>query len=175
MMDDMDKTRSMIAVVGLLMAGSLTAQDGYLKLKVEPGRTGVFVDGKYVGPASNFGVGRKYALSAGEHQIKLVEPRYEEVSTSVKIESHKTATVSQTLKALPVPKGPFGVMRVKHADKFAAVYINDHFVGHADEFNNPWQGLKLPAGEYSVRIEPVNGSPSSQKVKIEADKTCIIK
>jgi hypothetical protein len=28
--------------------------DAYLKCDVNPGRTGVFVDGKYVGPAANF-------------------------------------------------------------------------------------------------------------------------
>jgi hypothetical protein len=37
---------------------------GYLKTKVDPGRAGVFVDGKYVGPAGNFGVGRKYTVAA---------------------------------------------------------------------------------------------------------------
>ncbi len=39
----------------------LLAQQGYLKPQVHPGRAGVFIDGKYVGPARNFGVSRKYA------------------------------------------------------------------------------------------------------------------
>src|SRR5690242_19058928 len=52
---------------------------GYLKTKVNPGRAGVFIDGKYVGPAANFRVGRKYSVPAGQHEVKLVEPRYEEV------------------------------------------------------------------------------------------------
>lgn len=165
---------SRIAFAGILAATSLAAQQGYLKTKVNPGRAGVFVDGKYLGPASNFGVGRKYALNPGEHQVKLVEPRYEEISTMVTIKAGKTETLNQTMKALPVPKGPFGVIRVKNPDKFAAVYINEKFVGHADEFNNPWQGLRVPAGEYSIRIDPANGSGSTQKVKVEADKTVII-
>jgi len=158
-----------------MAASSLTAQQtGYLKTKVNPGRAGVFVDGKYVGPAGNFGMSRKYALSPGQHQIKLVEPRYEDISTSVTIEAGKTATVSETMKALPVPKGPFGLLHTRYPDKFAAVYVNDKFCGHAGEFNNPWQGLKLPVGEYTVRIEPVNGQPVTQKVKIEADKTTTV-
>lgn len=167
---------SPIAAVGLIAAASLAAQqNGYMKTKVEPGRAGVFVDGKYVGPAANFGVGRKYALAPGQHQIKLVEPRYEEISTTITIEAGKTATLSQSMKALPVPKGPFGVLRTQNPDKFAAVYVNDHYCGHADEFNNYWQGLKLPTGEYTVRIEPTSGQPSTQKVKIEAGKTIVIK
>jgi hypothetical protein len=167
---------SLIAAPVIVFAGSLAAeQNGYLKTKVEPGRAGVFVDGKYVGPAANFGVGRKYALAPGKHDIKLVEPRYEEATATVTIEAGKTATLNQTLKALPIPKGPFGVLRTKSADKFAAVYVNEHYCGHADEFNNPWQGLKLPAGEYTVRIEPTSGQPITQKVKIEANQTVIVK
>ena len=71
-----------LGVIALLStAAVLTAQQGdtaYLKTNVNPGRAGVFVDGKYVGPAGNFRIGRKYALPAGQHQIKLVDPRFEE-------------------------------------------------------------------------------------------------
>ena len=47
-----------LGVIALLSAaGVLTAQQGdtaYLKTNVNPGRAGVSVDGKYVGPAGNF-------------------------------------------------------------------------------------------------------------------------
>ncbi|HXA51297.1 MAG TPA: PEGA domain-containing protein [Candidatus Acidoferrum sp.] len=166
----------MLAVSGLVAASSLYAQQtGYLKTKVDPGRAGVFVDGKYVGPAGNFGVGRKYSLPAGEHKIKLVEPRYEDLETSVTVQAGKTVEVKQTMKALPVPKGPFGMLHTWSADKFAAVYVNDHFMGHAGEFNNPWQALNLPVGEYSVRIEPTTGQAVNQKVTIEAGKSVMVK
>jgi len=146
-----------------------------LKTKVDPGRAGVFVDGKYVGPAANFKIARKYALPPGRHEIRLVDPRYEEVATTVDLTAGKTTTLSQTLKALPTPKGPFGTLRTKSADKFAAVYINDKYYGHADEFDNAFQGILLPAGEYMVRIEPVSGGNAvSKKVQIEADKTVIV-
>ena len=166
---------SLIAAASLLAATSLTAQQtGFLKTKVDPGRAGVFVDGKYGGPAANFGVSRKYALSPGQHQIKLVDPRYEDVSTSVTIEAGKTATLTQVLKVLPLPKGPFGIIRTQSSDKYAAVYVNDRYEGHNDEFDNPWQGLMLPVGEYTVRIEPLNGPPVTKKVTVEADKTVIV-
>jgi len=166
---------SFLTTAFLLAATSLMAQQtGFLKTKVDPGRAGVFVDGKYVGPAANFGASRKYALSPGQHQIKLVEPRYEDFSTSVTIEAGKTATLTQTLKVLPVPKGPFGIIRTHSSDKYAAVYVNDHYEGHNDEFDNPWQGLKLPVGEYTVRIEPLNGPPVTKKVTVEADKTVMV-
>jgi len=167
---------STLAAAGLIAAASLCAQQtGTMKTKVDPGRAGVFVDGKYVGPAANFGFARKYSLPAGEHKIKLVEPRYEDLETTVNVQAGKTVELKQTMKALPVPKGPFGSLRTENADKFAAVYVNGHYMGHVDEFSNAFQRLELPAGEYEVRIEPSSGQPVTQKVKIEAGKTVIVK
>jgi hypothetical protein len=151
-----------------------TSGSAYLKTSVDPGRAGVFVDGKYVGPAGNFGIGRKYALPPGSHQIKLVDPRYEESTSTVELTAGKTTKLAEKLKPLPPPKGPLGGLRTPYPEKYAAVYINDHYYGHAGEFNNPTQMLMLPEGEYTVKIEPASGSPVVQKVKIEAGKTVLV-
>ena len=58
---------------------SLAADNGRLKTEIDPGRAGVFVDGKYVGPAANFKIPRTYEVSPGEHEVRLAEPRYEEI------------------------------------------------------------------------------------------------
>jgi len=167
-----------IGIIALLSAaGALTAQQGgtaYLKTSVNPGRAGVFVDGKYLGPAGNFGIARKYALPAGQHQVKLVEPRYEELTTTVDLKAGQTTKLSETMKQLPPPKGPFGALRTTVPDKYAAVYINDKYYGHAGEYNNPVQALMLPVGEYTVRVEPPSGAPITQKIKIEEGKTVIV-
>ena len=163
----------------LLACGTVICQQkdtAYLKTKVDPGHAGVFVDGKYIGPAKNFGISRKYALPAGQHEIKLVDPRYEELSTTVDLKAGKTTDLAQTLKALPPPRGPFGMIHTSCPDKFAAVYVNDKFYGHAGEFNNSMQALLLPAGEYRVRIEPTSGgTPVNQTIKLEAGKTVVVK
>ncbi len=149
---------------------------GYIKTAVNPGRAGVFIDGKYVGPAANFGVGRKYAVAPGDHEVKLLEPRYEDVVTKVTIQAGKTTKVEQTMKALPPAKPPFGKLHTVSANKFDAVYVNDRFMGHAGEFNNSTQSLELNPGEYTVKIVPVaGGDPHEEKVKIEADKVVIVK
>jgi hypothetical protein len=163
----------------LLACGTLIGKPGdmaYLKTKVDPGRAGVFVDGKYLGPAANFRIGRKYALPPGQHQVKLADPRYEEVTTTVDLQAGKTTVLAQTLKPLPLAKKPFGMLRTTvTSDKFAAVYLNDKFYGHAGEFNNCVQGLLLPPGEYTVRIEPSSGGNSTtKKVQIEAGKTVVV-
>jgi hypothetical protein len=163
----------------LLACGAAIGQPkdtAYLKTRVDPGRAGVFVDGKYIGPAKNFGISRKYALPPGQHEIKLVDPRYEEVSTTADLKSGKTTDLVQTMKALPPAKGPFGMIHTSSPDKFAAVYVNDKYYGHAGEFNNSMQALLLPAGEYKVRVEPVSGgAPINQTIKLEAGQTVFVK
>jgi len=160
------------SVMLLIALGSLplAAQNtGYLKTNVNPGRAGVFVDGKYVGPAANFRVGRKYSVAPGEHEIRLSEPRYEDIVKKVTIQPGKTTKVAETMKALPPAKPPFGLLRTLSADKFAPVYVNGHFMGHAGEFNNSVQGLRLNPGTYAVRI----GDRPEESVKIEAEKIAI--
>jgi hypothetical protein len=166
------------AVFGAMVLFPVLAQaqsTGSLCVKANPGRAGVFVDGKYLGPAANFRIARTYTVASGEHELKLVDPRFEEVTTKVTIQPGKKTVVSETLKALPTPKPPFGRLRTESTDKFAAVYVNDKFMGHVDEFSNSAQGLLLPPGEYAVRIEPTSGQAVRQTVKLEADKTVIVK
>ena len=174
--------RSIMALGAALTVFTLMApngvgagQQGFLKTKVDPGRTGVFVDGKYVGPAANFKIARKYALTEGEHEVKLSDPRYEEVTTKVTIKAGKTTTLSEKLHALPLAKPPFGLLRIAHATKYDAVYINGRFYGHAAEFDNFAQGLLLNPGEYTVKIVPLEGGREhEEKIKIEANKTTFV-
>ncbi len=168
------------SVALLTLAGGIAVvgqqNTGYLKTKINPGRAGVFIDGKYVGPAENFRVGRKYALGAGEHEIRLSEPRYEEIVTKVTIQAGKTTKLAETMKALPPAKPPFGRLRTISPDKFAAVYVNGRFMGHAGEFNNSMQGLQLNPGDYTVKVVPVSGGEGHEEhVKIEADKVAIVR
>ena len=148
---------------------------GSLCVKANTGRAGVFVDGKYLGPAGNFGVARTYAVAAGEHEVKLSEPRYEELTTKVTITAKKKTTIHETLKELPLAKPPFGRLRTENTDKFAAVYVNERYMGHVDEFSNSAQGLLLNPGDYTVKIVPASGTPVTQTVKVEAEKTVIVK
>lgn len=164
----------------LLVAGcsALVAQQSttYLKAKVDPGRAGVFVDGKYLGPAANFKVARKYALPPGQHQLKLIDPRYEEIDMTVSLNAGKTTVIEQKMKALPTVKGPFGEIKTKYPDKFAAVYVNDKFYGHSGEFDHAPQGLLLTPGTYTVKIESSSGgAPVSKTVQVEAGKTVVVK
>jgi hypothetical protein len=159
------------------MVFPLAAQEtmGYLKVKANPHRTGVFVDNKYLGPAANFGMTRKYAVAPGKHEVELKESLSEDFATSVEIVAGKTTTIQETMKPVEPPKPPFGTLKIEGFDKYAAVYVNGHFVGHKDEFDNFAQGLLLNPGSYEIRVEPTNGqSPLTEKVTIEANKSTTV-
>lgn len=164
----------LLAAAVLPLTGQ-SQENGSLCVKASPGRAGVFVDGKYLGPAANFRVARTYPVAAGDHEVKLVDPRYEELTTKVTVKAGKKTTIHESLKALPPAKPPFGRLRTESTDKFAAVYVNDKYMGHADEFSNASQGLLLNPGEYIVKIVPASGPPITQTVKVEANKTVIVK
>jgi hypothetical protein len=149
---------------------------GRIKTEVNPGRAGVFIDGKYVGPAGNFKVGQTYEVTPGEHEVKLVDPRYQDVVKKVTVVAGKKTVISETMTALPVAKPPYGYLRTENPDHFAAVYVNDHFMGHVDEFSNPHQTLALPPGKYDVKIVPRDGqNPVTKSVTLEAEKTELVK
>jgi len=164
-------------ILGVIVATAAcwAADMGKLKTKVNPGRAGVFVDGKYVGPAANFGAARSYAVAPGEHEVRLAEPRYEELVTKVTVTAGKTTVLTQQLKALPLAKPPFGMLRVKNPDHFAAVYVNTWYMGHVDEFDNFAEGLEVPPGSYEVKIVPSTGGASVTKtITVEANKTVVV-
>ena len=165
------------AIFALASAGSVAiAQTGYLKVKTSTGRAGVFVDDKYVGPAANFAMTRKYAVAPGEHTVMVREPRYEAYTTKVTIVAGKTVTIKQSLTALPVPKPPFGRLRTQGPDKYAAVYINGSYMGHVDEFDNSSQGLLLPPGQYVLKIVPLTaGSEVNQTIELKANETTVVR
>ena len=152
------------------------ADTGRLKTEVSPGRAGVFIDGKYVGPAANFRVAQTYNIPAGDHEVRLVDPRYEDTVKRLTIVAGKKTVLKENMKALPVAKPPFGTLRTENPDHFAAVYVNGHFMGHVDEFSNFAQGLLLNPGSYEVRIVPVNGQGEVTKsITLMANQTVLVR
>jgi hypothetical protein len=171
--------------VGLVMASSLSAQDtGYIKASGKPGNAGVFVNGKYIGPATRFTVPEKYSVPAGEIEVIFRDPRYEEYKTKVTVTAGKTTKVKFKLTKLPEPQPPFGTLRLGGgvpesyisvaAGDTGAVYINDKFYGYCDELNNKGSGLLLKPGTYDVYIDSPTYGQIRQKVTVEANQTTII-
>jgi hypothetical protein len=69
-----------------------------LKVTVQPGRAAVFLDGKYVGHASEFGgATHSMLISPGKHQIKVELPGYRTFETEVRLLARQKSEVKTEL------------------------------------------------------------------------------
>lgn len=170
-----------VAVLSV-MTLPLIAADGDTKLRVRsaPRGAGVFVDGKYVGPAGRFSVPESYAIEPGSHEVTLKDPRYEDFSAKIDAKAGKTTKLSAKLKKKEEPKGPFGRLRLKGgegesfwsvaAGDIGAIYLNGAFMGHVDELNDVGGGLLVPAGTYELKVQSQVYGEFTKTVTIEAGK-----
>jgi hypothetical protein len=180
------KKWSLLGVLVLILGCALGAAegDGYIKSHGKPGRAGIFVDGKYVGPAVRFSVPEKYAVASGDHEVTFKDPRYEDFTTKVTVQPKKTSKLSFKLKPIEPPKGPFGRLRfgggapesfisVAGGD-VSPVTINGKFYGYVDELNNAGGGLLLPPGTYRLQVSSPMYGEINQDVTLVADKVTVV-
>lgn len=74
---------------------SITAQ---VKLKVDPDRAAVFVDGHFVGYVHEFGgVGRAMLVAPGKHQIKVALVGYRDFTTELDLQPNQKYTLKTSL------------------------------------------------------------------------------
>jgi hypothetical protein len=173
-----------VLAISCTIVASAADKPGAIKARGKPGGAGLFVDGKYLGPAGRFTVPEKYTVEPGDHEVTLRDPRYEDYTTKVTVQAGKTAKISYKLKPVEVPPPPYGRLRFggDGAESFLSVtsgdtgpvYINGKFYGFIDELNNAGGGLLLPPGTYELRLEPVNFQPVNQPITIEANKVTVV-
>jgi hypothetical protein len=71
---------------------------GELKVMVAPESAAVFVDGKFAGPAVQFGsVGRVLRLPEGKHEVRISQTGYKDYVTSVDISASERQTIEWRL------------------------------------------------------------------------------
>jgi hypothetical protein len=74
------------------------ANAAMLKLNITPERAAVFVDGSYIGPASNFGgVFRSVLLIPGKHRITIELPGYQTFETEINLLARQKSEVKTEL------------------------------------------------------------------------------
>jgi len=184
--------KNFVSMFGLLLAASVVPsslqgiqnESGYLKAVGKPTGAGLFVDGKYLGPAGRFTIAEKYALPPGEYKVTLSDPRCQDFHTTVTITPNKTTKVRYELTRVEPAKPPFGRLRLGGgvSESFlsvasgdtSAVYINGKFYGHVDELNNAGGGILLNPGVYRVKVSsPIYGE-IERDVTVEANEVTVV-
>jgi len=171
---------TLLTFVVIFAAGtSAVAQDGTLRLHVNPKQAYLWVDDRAVSEASKHS---SLELSAGEHKIELANYGYTPITRTVAVTAGKTTDLDVTLEKVgDKVSGPFGAIAIKGADR-DAVLLNgktpDFFVGHGDEFNTDFlwwkQELVVLPGTYEVTVQGGDKDIWSGQVSVAANQRVIV-
>jgi len=127
---------------------------------------GVWVDGQYVGFVKELKHEKKLLLLPGKHDHRQEVMLNPGVTYTIKLDMHKdpvrTPHDAAELKIVAYP------IR-------AAVFIDEQFTGHVNQFNGPGQAILLTPGTHKVRIALPGYQPFEttvnllprQKMKVE--------
>ncbi len=184
----MPRVRS-LGVVSILCAisfiGSLHAENRVLAEvrfvahnKAEK-NAGIWVDGQYVGYVKELNGDRKMLLLPGTHEIVVRQAWYQDHIQKVLLEPGKVYEIKLALAkdTRTAPSGAMGELKIAANPNRAAVFVDDQFAGHVNEFEGVGKAMLLTPGQHQVRIalpgylpfQTVVDLRPGQKLKIETE------
>jgi hypothetical protein len=115
---------------------------------------GVWVDGQYVGYVKELNGDKKIMLLPGKHEIVVRQPWYKDYVEKGILEPGEVHTInlSLTKDMRTPPKDATGELKISATPERAAVFVDEQFAGHADEFNGHGNAMLLTPGEHHIRI-----------------------
>ncbi|HEX5431191.1 MAG TPA: PEGA domain-containing protein [Bryobacteraceae bacterium] len=169
----------------ILAANVFAAKDkGYIKASGNPEDAAVFINGKYVGPASRYTVTDKYQAPLGQVEVTIRDPRCQDYTTKVMVAPGKTVHVHYKLARVAPSKPPYGTFRLTGAEQESyapaaagdgAVYLNNKYYGYVDELKSMTSGILLNPGTYNLFIDSGTYGSIRQQITIQADKTTLFR
>ena len=138
---------------------------------------GVWIDGQYVGYAQELAGNKKMLLLAGKHEIVVRQPWYRDYVEQALLEPGELYVINLSL--VKDARGPApdatGELKISATPNRAAVFVDEQFAGHVNEFDGIGKAMLLTPGQHSVRLalpgylpfETVVDLRPHQKLKIE--------
>ncbi len=116
--------------------------------------SGVWVDGQYVGYLKELKGSKKVVLLPGQHEIAVKQAGYLDFTQKLVLEPGQKHLIQVTMHKNPAAQYPEATAQIKMSvsPNRAAVFVDDQFVGHVDEFDGPGQALLLAPGKHRVKI-----------------------
>lgn len=116
--------------------------------------SGVWVDGQYVGYLKELKGSKKVVLLPGAHEISVRQAGYRDFTQNVVLEPGQKQLIQVAMQKNPDAQFPDATAQVKMSvsPNRAAVFVDDQFVGHVDEFDGPGQALLVAPGKRRVKI-----------------------
>lgn len=138
---------------------------------------GVWVDGQYLGYVKELNGDKRMLLLPGKHEIVVRQAWYKDYVEDGVLEPGEVHTIVLTLAKdmRVVPKNATGELKISATPVRAAVFVDDQFAGHVDEFDGVGKAMLLTPGQHHVRIalpgylpfDTVVDLRPHQKLKIE--------
>jgi PEGA domain len=116
--------------------------------------SGVWIDGQYLGFLKELKGSKKVLLLPGEHEITVRQAGYRDFSQKVLLEPGQKHVVSVAMQKDETATYPETTAEIKLSvsPNRAAVFIDEKFVGHVDEFDGPGQALLVAPGKHRLKI-----------------------
>ena len=140
---------------------------------------GVWVDGQYVGFVKELTGDKKIVLLPGKHEVLVRQAWYKDYVQNVVLEPGQTSVVNVSLvkDAYPATREATGELKISATPSRAAVFVDNQFAGHVDEFDGVGKAMLLNPGRHSVRValpgylpfETVVDLRPHQKLKIQTE------
>jgi PEGA domain-containing protein len=140
---------------------------------------GVWVDGQYVGFVKELTGDKKIVLLPGKHEVLVRQAWYKDYVEQVILEPGKTSVLNVSLvrDEHPTTREATGELKISATPARAAVFVDNQFAGHVDEFEGVGKAMLLVPGRHSVRValpgylpfETVVDLRPHQKLKIQTD------
>jgi PEGA domain-containing protein len=115
---------------------------------------GVWVDGQYLGYAKELTGDKKLLLLPGKHEIIVRQPWYRDYVEETLLEPGEVHTITLSLvKDIRTPsRDATGELKISATPARAAVFVDDQFAGHVDEFDGAGKVMLLTPGQHRVRL-----------------------
>jgi PEGA domain-containing protein len=140
---------------------------------------GVWVDGQYVGFVKELTGDKKIVLLPGKHEVLVRQAWYKDYVEQVILEPGKTSLINVSLvrDQHPNTREATGELKISATPTRAAVFVDNQFAGHVDEFDGAGKAMLLTPGRHSVRValpgylpfETVVDLRPHQKLKLQTD------
>jgi hypothetical protein len=115
---------------------------------------GVWVDGQYVGYVKELAGEKKLILLPGKHEIIVRQAWFDEWVVQVILEPGQVREINVHLvKSARIPsREATGELKISATPSRAAVFVDNQYAGHVDEFDGVGKAMLLTPGQHRVRI-----------------------
>ena len=117
-------------------------------------KAGVWVDGQYVGYVKELNGDKKMLLLPGKHQIVVRQAWFQDYVEQALLEPGEIHTIKLALAKQSAAGAAAATSELKIAatPPRAAVFVDEQFAGHVDEFDGAGKAMLLTPGQHRVRI-----------------------